>query len=314
MGDPKFSRKKYDTPSHPWEGERIANENELLRKYGLKNKQELWRTETQLRVFRQRARELQAKVRYGDTQAEKERDELMARLDNLGVISNEASLDDILTLDVETLLGRRLQTLAYMKGLSNSAKQARQFIVHGHVSIDGKKVSIPGYMVKRSEEEAIDYLGYSPLADDMHPARPKDELDEGPQAAPKAEDVSTEPTEGVDPSKPAADAPAPADKPAEKPKPAEEKPAAEEPKPEPKPAEEKPAAEEPKPEPKPAEEKPEPTPEKPAEEPPEAEKPVEEPAPEKTSAPEPTPEQSAEEPKPAAEAAEKKPEKKEGEE
>ena len=112
MGDPKFSRKKYDTPSHPWEGERIANENELLRKYGLKNKQELWRTETQLRVFRQRARELQAKVRYGDVQAEKERDELMGRLNNLGVISEEASLDNILTLNVETILGRRLQTLS----------------------------------------------------------------------------------------------------------------------------------------------------------------------------------------------------------
>ncbi|MCK5024296.1 MAG: 30S ribosomal protein S4 [Thermoplasmata archaeon] len=209
MGDPKFSRKKYDTPSHPWEGERIANENELLRKYGLKNKQELWRTETQLRVFRQRARELQAKVRYGDVQAEKERDELMMRLDNLGVISNEASLDDILTLDVETLLGRRLQTLAYMKGLSNSAKQARQFIVHGHVSIDGKKITIPGYMVKRSEEDALNYLGHSPLADDMHPARPRDELDTGtPQATPTPESVPTEPTEGVDPSKPTVDAPA----------------------------------------------------------------------------------------------------------
>ncbi len=272
MGDPKFSRRKYDTPSHPWEGERIANESELLRKYGLKNKQELWRTETQLRVFRQRARELQAKVRYGDVQAEKERDELMARLDNLGVISNEASLDDILTLDVEVLLGRRLQTLAYMKGLSNSAKQARQFIVHGHVSIDGKKITIPGYMVKRSEEEVIDYLGYSPLADDMHPARPRDELDEAPVVAPKAEDVSTEPTEGVDPSKPAAEEPkeAPKEEPAEKP--VEEKSA-------PEPASEKPAAEEPKEAPKeePAEKSAsEPTPKQPAEKPVE-EKPAEEP-------------------------------------
>ena len=248
MGDPKFSRKKYDTPSHPWEGERIANENELLKKYGLKNKQELWRTETQLRVFRQRARELQAKVRYGDVQAEKERDELMVRLDKLGVISEEASLDDILTLNVEILLGRRLQTLAYLKGLSNSPKQARQFIVHGHVSIDGKKITIPGYMVKRSEEEVIDYLGHSPLADDRHPARPRDELAEAPVVAPKAEDVPTEPTEGVDPSKPAE-------------KPAAESAPAEEPKPKPAPVEE--------PAPGPVAEKSvsEPTPKQPAEEP-----------------------------------------------
>ena len=313
MGDPKFSRKKYDTPSHPWEGERIASENELLRKYGLKNKQELWRTQTQLRVFRQRARELQAKVRYGDVQAEKERDELMKRLDNLGIISNEASLDDILTLDVEILLGRRLQTLAYMKGLSNSAKQSRQFIVHGHVSIDGKKVTIPGYLVKRSEEEVIDYLGHSPLADDMHPARPRDELDEVPVVAPKAEDVSTEPTEGVDPSKPA-EAPK-EEKPAEVPK--------EEAAPVEKPAEPAPEApkEEPKPEPAPepvAKETsaPEPTPEQPAEKP-KTEEPKAAPAPEpvaeETSAPKPTPEQPAEKPaeKPAEEPKVEK--KKEGE-
>lgn len=231
MGDPKFSRRKYDTPSHPWEGERITNENELLKKYGLKNKKELWRTETQLRVFRQRARNLQAKVRYGDEQAEKERDELMKRLDRMGLISDEASLDDILTLNVESLLGRRLQTLAYMKGLSNSPKQARQFIVHGHVSVDGRKITIPGYFVKRTEEEGIDYLGHSPLADDMHPARPRDELAADVQQAPGAD----EPPVGDAVTEKPADAPAEAT-PAEK---AAEEPAA--PKPEPAPAEAPPA-------------------------------------------------------------------------
>ena len=33
MGDPKFSRKKYDTPSHPWQATRIKEENEILKKY-----------------------------------------------------------------------------------------------------------------------------------------------------------------------------------------------------------------------------------------------------------------------------------------
>ena len=33
MGDPKFSRKKYDTPSHPWQAARIKEENEILKKY-----------------------------------------------------------------------------------------------------------------------------------------------------------------------------------------------------------------------------------------------------------------------------------------
>ncbi len=208
MGDPKFSTRKYDTPSHPWQGERIASENEILRKHGLKNKTELWKVASLLRTFRQRARNLQAKIRYGDKQAEKERDEFIQRLDSMGIISKEATLDDILSLDIEVLLARRLQTLAYLKGLSSSPKQARQFIVHGHVSINGKKVTIPGYMVKRSEEETLAYLAYSPLADDLHPARPKDDLSgERPAASDEpAEQVPADapvgPSEGIDPSKP----------------------------------------------------------------------------------------------------------------
>jgi small subunit ribosomal protein S4 len=212
MGDPKFSTRKYDTPSHPWQGERIASENEILRKHGLKNKTELWKVASLLRTFRQRARNLQAKIRYGDKQAEKERDEFIQRLDSMGIISKEATLDDILSLDIEVLLTRRLQTLAYLKGLSSSPKQARQFIVHGHVSINGKKVTIPGYMVKRSEEETLAYLAYSPLADDLHPARPKDELSKdqekpGEPAEQAPADAPAAPSEGVDPSKPTGPAP-----------------------------------------------------------------------------------------------------------
>ncbi len=71
MGDPKFSRAHFERPSHPWEAERIKTENELLKKYGLKNKKELWRSQYALRRFRQRARELQALVRTGNKQAEK---------------------------------------------------------------------------------------------------------------------------------------------------------------------------------------------------------------------------------------------------
>jgi small subunit ribosomal protein S4 len=202
MGDPKFNRRKYSTPSHPWQGERIAAENEIVKKYGLKSKTELWKVNSLLKTFRQRARDLQAKIRYGDTQAEKERDELIKRLDSLAIISKEATLDDILSLNIESLLSRRLQTMAYLKGFSNSPKQARQFIVHGHISLNGRKVTIPGYMVKRAEEESLAYLAHSPLADDLHPARPKDEMSTDADQ-PKPVDVPTEATTGVDPSKPA---------------------------------------------------------------------------------------------------------------
>jgi len=173
LGDPKFSRQKYERPHHPWEGERIKAENELLKKYGLKNKKELWRAQSVLRRFRQRARQLQAMVRYGDKQAGKEKDELIARLGRLGLLPTEgASLDDVLALDVEAVLSRRLQTLAFVKGLAFTPHQARQFIVHGHVAIGSRRVTVPGYLVTRTEEGGIIYDPRSAISHDMHPARP----------------------------------------------------------------------------------------------------------------------------------------------
>ncbi len=172
MGDPKFSRAHFERPSHPWEAERIKTENELLKKYGLKNKKELWRSQYTLRRFRQRARELQALVRTGNKQAEKEREQLLKRLGRLGLLPLEGTtLDDVLSLDVEALLSRRLQTLTFLKGLAFTPRQARQFIVHGHVSIDGRRVTIPGYLVNRQEENVILYDERSPIANDLHPVR-----------------------------------------------------------------------------------------------------------------------------------------------
>jgi small subunit ribosomal protein S4 len=172
MGDPKFPRRKYERPARPWDAERIKGENELLRKYGLKNKKELWRSQSLLRRFRARARLLQAKVRYGDPHAERERDEFLARLGRLALLPTEgATLDDVLALDVEAVLARRLQTLAYIKGLATTPHQARQFIVHGHVSVAGHRVDVPGYLVSRAEEPTVAYDERSPIADELHPLR-----------------------------------------------------------------------------------------------------------------------------------------------
>ena len=173
MGDPKFPRKKFDRPSHPWEGERIKAENELLMKYGLKNKKELWRAQSFLSSIRGRARELQASVRYGNPQAIKEKDELIARLGRLGLLPVEgATLDDVLALDTEAVLSRRLQTMAYVKGLAFNPRQARQFITHGHLSVAGRAMRAPGHLVSRKEEETIVYDPRSPIANELHPARP----------------------------------------------------------------------------------------------------------------------------------------------
>ncbi len=172
MGDPKFSRRKYDTPSHPWQGTRIKEENELLKKYGLKNKRELWKAQSTLRNYRGHARDLLARLRYGDVQAETEMKDLLVKLANLGLLTDSATLDDVLALELEKLLERRLQTLVYLKGLAYTPKQARQLIVHGHTNIGGRKVTVPGYLVKRNEETSIEYAPFSPMVNDLHPARP----------------------------------------------------------------------------------------------------------------------------------------------
>ncbi|MDH3365458.1 MAG: 30S ribosomal protein S4 [Thermoplasmata archaeon] len=176
MGDPKFSRRKYETPAQPWEGERIKAENELIQKYGLKNKRELWTAQSMVRRLRAQSRELQARLRTGDPQADKETGELLKRCARMALLPKEgATLNDVLALNTEAILDRRLQTVVYRKGLSYTPRQARQMIVHGHASIEGRKVTIPGYLVKRGEEEQIEYYVSSPMTNDMHPARPKPE-------------------------------------------------------------------------------------------------------------------------------------------
>ncbi len=174
MGDPKKPRKKFEKPSHPWIIERINEENELVKNYGLKNKREVWRTASILRNWRRQARDLQARVRRKEPQAEVEMKNLFAKLQNLGILTTEnPTLDDILALNIESVLSRRLETIVYTKGLASSPRQARQMIVHGHISVAGHKVTAPSYLVKKTEEHTIQYAVQSPLNDPLHPTRPK---------------------------------------------------------------------------------------------------------------------------------------------
>ena len=134
MGDPRFPRKHYDTPSHPWQKERIEKENALVHQYGLKNKREIWKASTNVRQMRQQARKLTATA---SEQAQKERRLLLGRLDRLGLLDRGSNLEDVLRMDVEKLLDRRLQTQVYLQGLASTPKQSRQLITHGHITIEG---------------------------------------------------------------------------------------------------------------------------------------------------------------------------------
>ena len=57
MGAPKRQRKKYSTPSHPWQKERILAEKELLDKYGLRRKYEIWKMNSILKIFQIRQKD-----------------------------------------------------------------------------------------------------------------------------------------------------------------------------------------------------------------------------------------------------------------
>lgn len=154
MGDPKKTRKHFKRPLKIWDITHIEREKVLKEAYGLKNKREIWRTEAMLRKKRKSARGLLAMDLEERLKREKE---LLESLKRIGIVDEKATLDDVLTLKVESFLERRLQTVILRKGLANTAKQARQFITHGLIAINGKKVSAPGYIVKANEEDKLGY-------------------------------------------------------------------------------------------------------------------------------------------------------------
>ena len=49
------------------------------------------------------------------------------------------------------LLERRLDSVAYSLGFGSSRAQARQMVRHGHILVDGKKITIPSYLVSASQ-------------------------------------------------------------------------------------------------------------------------------------------------------------------
>jgi small subunit ribosomal protein S4 len=168
MGDPKRQRRKYETPRFPWRKDILQEELKLLGTFGLRNKHELWRSETMLSKFRGIARSL-----IGRTPEErvKMENELLTRLKKLGVLQETAVLDDVLDLSIEDILERRLQTIVFRKSLTKTVYQARQLITHGHITIENRRVTVPGYIVSREEEKAITYATQSQFVNPSHPTR-----------------------------------------------------------------------------------------------------------------------------------------------
>ncbi|HEU97531.1 MAG: 30S ribosomal protein S4 [Fervidicoccaceae archaeon] len=168
MGDPRKLRRKWSGPGHPWDKVRLEEEIRIMGKYGLRNKREIWVAQTMARKIRHRARQLQA---LPEALRKAEEESLLRRLVSLGIVGEKSTLDDLLSISAEQILNRRLQTIVYQKGLAKTPYQARQLIVHGHIGIAGRRVTSPGYLVSREEEDLIDLLPNSPFKKILEEAR-----------------------------------------------------------------------------------------------------------------------------------------------
>ena len=146
MGDIKRKRKLYNRPKKLFDRARMDEENVLIKRYGLKNKREIWKAKTAVSKLRRRAKAL-----IGADMEEQQK--FFDKLNKVGMKVSDIS--DVLALTEENVFERRLQTMLVRKKLATTAKGARQLIVHKNVLVDGRIVNIPSFVVTLDLEDKI---------------------------------------------------------------------------------------------------------------------------------------------------------------
>lgn len=53
------------------------------------------------------------------------------------------------------LLESRLDNVVYRLGIASSRKQARQYVAHGHITVDGRRVTVPSYLVRPGQTVGV---------------------------------------------------------------------------------------------------------------------------------------------------------------
>ena len=130
----------------------MMDELKTLGTFGLKTKRELWKTQTELSRIRFQARSILA---LRQEMRKIKEPILIQSLSKIGLVDKNSTLDDVLNLQVNDLLSRRLQTIAQRKLYFKTPYQVRQAIIHGHIMIGDSVVTIPSYIVKTEEETKI---------------------------------------------------------------------------------------------------------------------------------------------------------------
>ncbi len=162
-------KKKFDWPKKLYDKPRIDSENKIVSQYGLKNKREIWKTESKIKYFRTRAKEL-------ITSSTEDQQIFLSNLHKSGLKVN--SIAEVLALNVEDLLKRRLSTVVYNKGLANTPDHARQMIVHKKVLVGDKMMNSPSYLVSAQEENEIKIKQRKPASPKME-AKTEETNEEG---------------------------------------------------------------------------------------------------------------------------------------
>ncbi|MEK6840346.1 MAG: 30S ribosomal protein S4 [Nanoarchaeota archaeon] len=142
----KRKEKSYSRPKRPFDKSRIEEEAKIKEEYGLKNKKEIWKADSQIKSVREKAKKL---ISAGH---EKQK-ALLERLKKIGF--KAGSISDILSLEKKDYLNRRLQTIVFKKRLARSPKHARQMIVHKKILVNGRIIDSPSYLVPVGFEEKI---------------------------------------------------------------------------------------------------------------------------------------------------------------
>ena len=174
MGLARKTRRKYDTPNHPWQAERIDEEKKLIDEYGLTNKKQIWKMSSLLRNFRKQARDI---IGLRGERKESSIKILISKLTRLGLLNKDSTTGDVLNLSLRDILERRLQTVVYKMGLANSVKQARQFILHRKVMVNEKVISSPSYLINTGDKISLK-SGFTPNLVKVIVEEPKVEVKE----------------------------------------------------------------------------------------------------------------------------------------
>jgi len=199
MGDPRKLRNKYERPKKLWDSDRLAKEKGLKTEYGLRCMRELWRSTAELKKYRREARRL---LSIPDEDRKDDAKKNLRKLARLGILKEGSVLDDVLSLEVRTVLERRLQTIVLRKGLARSMPQSRQLITHGFIAIHGRKVTRPGFVVSLDDEAS---LAYARPIDLSVPAPDEEKPGAAAPAAPEAKaEAKEEKTEEKAEAKPEA--------------------------------------------------------------------------------------------------------------